>query len=44
MEQEQIANKLDLLSKKVESMKSNLQKILPLCNDLKQSILKDIFG
>lgn len=43
-EQQQIAEQLDKLSAKIKSLQSNFDTTVTLCNDLKQSILKDIFG
>ena len=43
-EQQQIAEQLDKLSAKIQSLQSNFDTTVTLCNDLKQSILKDIFG
>jgi restriction endonuclease S subunit len=43
-EQQIIAEKLDLLSEKVKELQSNYEQMVVLCNDLKQSLLKDIFG
>lgn len=43
-EQQIIVQKLDLLSKKVKQLQSNYEKTIALCNDLKQALLKDIFG
>ncbi len=42
-EQQQIADKLDALSAKVKALQSNYNETITLCNDLKQSLLKDIF-
>lgn len=39
-----IAEKLDVLSEKIKELQSNYEQTITLCNDLKQSILKDIFG
>ena len=41
--QQGIANKLDDLSQKVQSLQDNYTKTLTLCNDLKQALLKQIF-
>ncbi|MBR3947136.1 MAG: restriction endonuclease subunit S [Bacteroidales bacterium] len=41
--QQQIADKLDALSAKVKALQSNYNETITLCNDLKQSLLKDIF-
>lgn len=43
-DQLQIATQLDKLSAKIQSLQSNFDTTVTLCNDLKQSILKDIFG
>lgn len=43
-EQQIIADKLDLLQNKIKKIQSNYEQTITLCNDLKQSILKDIFG
>ena len=43
-EQQFIVQKLDTLSEKVKQLQSNYEKTIALCNDLKQSLLKDIFG
>ena len=43
-DQLQIAEQLDKLSAKIQSLQSNFDTTVTLCNDLKQSILKDIFG
>lgn len=43
-EQQQIAEQLDKLSAKIKSLQFNFDTIVNYCNDLKQSILKDIFG
>lgn len=43
-EQHQIAEQLDKISAKIQSLQSNFDTTITLCNDLKQSILKDIFG
>jgi type I restriction enzyme S subunit len=43
-EQQIIANRLDLLQNKIKKLQSNYEQTITLCNDLKQSILKDIFG
>ena len=43
-EQHQIAEQLDKISAKIHSLQSNFDTTVTLCNDLKQSILKDIFG
>lgn len=43
-EQQQIAEQLDKISAKIQSLQSNFDTTVTLCNDLKQSILKDIFG
>ncbi len=43
-EQRIIVNKLDSLSENVKQLQSNYEQTITLCNDLKQSILKDIFG
>lgn len=42
--QQQIAEQLDKISAKIQSLQSNFDTTVTLCNDLKQSILKDIFG
>lgn len=42
-EQQQIANKLDSLSAKVKALQTNYTETITLCNDLKQSLLKQIF-
>lgn len=43
-EQRRIVKKLHELSAKIQSLQSNFDTTVTLCNDLKQSILKDIFG
>lgn len=43
-EQKIIVEKLDVLSEKLKELQSNYEQTITLCNDLKQSILKDIFG
>lgn len=43
-DQHQIAEQLDKISAKIQSLQSNFDTTVTLCNDLKQSILKDIFG
>ena len=43
-EQKIIVEKLDVLSEKLKELQSNYEQTIILCNDLKQSILKDIFG
>ncbi|MEE0950680.1 MAG: restriction endonuclease subunit S [Paludibacteraceae bacterium] len=43
-EQELIASHLYSISAKIQSLQSNFDTTVTLCNDLKQSILKDIFG
>lgn len=43
-EQKTIVHQLDKLSAKIQSLQSNFDTTVTLCNDLKQSILKDIFG
>lgn len=43
-EQERIVSLLDGLSAKIHALQSNFDTTVTLCNDLKQSILKDIFG
>ncbi|MBQ9751870.1 MAG: restriction endonuclease subunit S [Paludibacteraceae bacterium] len=43
-DQQQIAEQLDNISAKIQSLQSNFDTTVTLCNDLKQSILKDIFG
>ena len=43
-EQLLIVQKLDILSEKVKELQSNYEQTVVLCNDLKQSLLKDIFG
>ena len=42
--QQTIVEKLDTLSEKVKQLQLNYEKTIALCNDLKQSLLKDIFG
>lgn len=42
-EQQQIANKLDTISAKVKALQTNYTETITLCNDLKQSLLKQIF-
>lgn len=44
LEQERIVSLLDGFSAKIQSLQSNFDTTVTLCNDLKQSILKDIFG
>ena len=39
-----IVEKLDVLSERFKLLQSNYEQTITLCNDLKQSILKDIFG
>ena len=39
-----LVKKLNLLSEKIKELQSNYEQTITLCNDLKQSILKDIFG
>ena len=43
-EQQVIVEKLDILSEKVKQLQLNYEKTIALCNDLKQALLKDIFG
>lgn len=43
-EQHQIAEQLDKIFAKIHALQSNFDTTVTLCNDLKQSILKDIFG
>jgi type I restriction enzyme S subunit len=43
-DQHQIAEQLDKISAKIHALQSNFDTTVTLCNDLKQSILKDIFG
>lgn len=43
-DQQQIAEQLDKISAKIHALQSNFDTTVTLCNDLKQSILKDIFG
>ena len=43
-EQILLVKKLNLLSEKIKELQSNYEQTITLCNDLKQSILKDIFG
>lgn len=43
-DQQQIAEQLDKLSAKIQSLQSNYETTVNYCNDLKQSILKDIFS
>jgi type I restriction enzyme S subunit len=43
-EQRRIVKKLHEFSAKIKSLQSNFDTTVTLCNDLKQSILKDIFG
>lgn len=42
--QNKIVYTLDKISAKIQSLQSNFDTTVTLCNDLKQSILKDIFG
>lgn len=42
--QQTIVEKLDTLLEKVKQLQLNYEKTIALCNDLKQSLLKDIFG
>lgn len=42
-EQKMIADKLDELASKIKKIQDNYNATLTLCNDLKQSLLKDIF-
>lgn len=44
VELQNIVLNLDNLFEKVKQLQSNYEKTIILCNDLKQSILKDIFG
>ena len=44
IEQEKIADILDALASKIQSLQSNYDQTITLCNDLKQSLLKDIFS
>jgi type I restriction enzyme S subunit len=43
-EQHRIMEKIEQFSAKIKSLQSNFDTTVTLCNDLKQSILKDIFG
>jgi type I restriction enzyme S subunit len=43
-EQKEIVKLLDLIIIKLDKLQSNYEQTITLCNDLKQSILKDIFG
>ena len=43
-EQYRIMEKIEQLSAKIHALQSNFDTTVTLCNDLKQSILKDIFG
>ena len=43
-EQHRIMEKIEQLSAKIQFLQSNYDQTITLCNDLKQSILKDIFG
>lgn len=43
-EQKIIVKKLDILSERLKQLQSNYEQTITLCSDLKQSILKDIFG
>lgn len=43
-EQRRIVKKLHELSAKIQSLQQNYEQTITLCSDLKQSILKDIFG
>lgn len=43
-EQERIAARLDEISEKVRALQSNYDQTITLCNDLKQALLKSIFG
>jgi type I restriction enzyme S subunit len=43
-DQHQIAEQLDKISAKIHALQSNFDTTVTLCNDLKLSILKDIFG
>ena len=43
-EQERIAARLDEISEKVKALQSNYDQTITLCNDLKQALLKSIFG
>lgn len=43
-EQQRIAARLDEISEKVKALQSNYDQTITLCNDLKQALLKSIFG
>ena len=43
-EQYEIVEVLEEIKSKIQSLQSNYDQTITLCNDLKQSILKDIFG
>lgn len=44
IEQQTIVSKLDMLSEKVKQLQSNYSQTITLCEDLKKSLLKDIFS
>ena len=43
-EQQRIVAYLDALSAKIKSLQSNYDQTITLCNDLKQALLKKMFG
>lgn len=43
-EQQRIADRLDALSANVKALQTNYTETITLCNDLKQSLLKKVFG
>ena len=43
-EQIEIIDNLEIIDQNIQSLQSNFDTTVTLCNDLKQSILKDIFG
>jgi len=43
-EQQRIADRLDALSANVKALQTNYTETITLCNDLKQALLKKVFG
>ena len=43
-EQQRIADRLDALSANVKALQTNYTETIPLCNNLKQALLKKVFG
>lgn len=43
-QQQEIVSRLDEISEKVKALQSNYDQTITLCNDLKQALLKSIFG